>query len=88
MIRPLKLAPFLLKLLAFHTAATRLGFREREIEIKSGDTPRVLLARINPSAVSLAEMTRVAIDLEYSSWDGPIPDTAREIAIIPPVSGG
>ncbi|MEI9960038.1 MAG: MoaD/ThiS family protein [Limisphaerales bacterium] len=30
---------------------------------------------------------RVAIDLEYADWDKPI-GAARELALVPPVSGG
>ena len=73
------------KLLAFAQAADRLGFRERLIECAPGDTPRTLLARLDP-ALDPASM-RVAVDREYRDWDTPI-GSATEIALIPPVSGG
>ena len=73
------------KLLAFAQAADRLGFRERLIECAPEDSPRTILARLDP-ALDPASM-RVAVDSEYRDWDTPI-GTATEIALIPPVSGG
>ena len=74
-----------LKLLAFAQAQDQLGFRERLVECSPTDTPRALLARIAPVATCAA--MRVALDCEYADWDAPIGD-ARELALIPPVSGG
>ena len=72
-------------LLAFAQARDRLGFRERAVECAPAETPRMLLARIAPDFDVAA--LRVALDGDYHDWDAPIGD-AREIALIPPVSGG
>lgn len=74
-----------IKLLAFAQARDQLGFDEREVECKPLDTPREIVQRLAPNA-ALA-MMRVAVDCEYRGWDEAV-GTARELAIIPPVSGG
>jgi molybdopterin converting factor small subunit len=66
-------------LLAFATAARQFGWRSQECEAAAEDTPRALFQRF---------VARVAVNHEYAAWDGPIGPDAREIAIIPPVSGG
>lgn len=73
------------KFLAFAQAGDRLGFREREIDCATEETPRAILARLDP-ALDPATL-RVAVDCEYADWDAPIGE-ATEIALIPPVSGG
>ena len=73
------------KLLAFAQAGDALGFRERVVECDALDSPRTILARIEPSFST--ENLRVAVDEEYAEWDRAIGE-AREIALIPPVSGG
>jgi len=73
------------KLLAFAQARDQLGWPERIVECEPGETARAVLSRVAP-AVHL-ETWRVAVDEEYQSWDTPI-GAAREIALIPPVSGG
>ncbi|MES2568579.1 MAG: MoaD/ThiS family protein [Verrucomicrobiota bacterium] len=75
-----------LKLLAFAQAHDLLGFQERLVEVEPEETPRRLLGRLAP--LFDAAGVRVAIDCEYCSWDTPIGAQARELAIIPPVSGG
>lgn len=73
-------------LLAFATAANKLGWRSREVSAEPSDSPRALFVReANEFAPGSA---RVAVDCEYVDWDSPIGEEAREIAIIPPVSGG
>ena len=74
-----------LRLLAFAQAHDLLGFRERVVECTPAETPRALLARLAPGANCAA--MRVALDCEYADWDAPI-GAARELALIPPVSGG
>jgi molybdopterin converting factor small subunit len=74
-----------IKLLAFAQARDQLGFEEREVVCEPRDTPREIVLRIAPNAA--LQMMRVAVDREYRGWDEPI-GTAKEIAIIPPVSGG
>ena len=73
------------KVLAFAQAHDRLGFREIVVDCTATDTPRSIARRIAPGAT--LEGMRVAIDQEYTSWDAPIGE-GREIAVIPPVSGG
>lgn len=73
------------KLLAFAQARDQLGWPERVLECEPGETPRAVLARVAPAV--LTEGWRVAVDEEYQSWDAPL-GPAREIALIPPVSGG
>jgi len=73
------------KLLAFAQARDQLGWAERVVHYELGDTPRTILARVAPSIP--CEGWRVAVDEEYQSWDTPL-GTAREIALIPPMSGG
>ncbi len=72
-------------LLAFAQTADTLGFRERDLECDPADSPRAILLRIDPAFST--ENLRVAVDEEYAAWDAAI-GTAREIAVIPPVSGG
>jgi molybdopterin converting factor small subunit len=75
-----------LKLLAFAQAHDLLGFREQEIEAAPEETPRQVLARLAPAFEP--KSARAAVDCEYHDWDSPIGAQARELAIIPPVSGG
>jgi len=74
-----------LQLLAFAQAHDQLGFRERLVECSPTETPRQILARLAPTAA--CGTMRVALDCEYTDWDAPIGE-ARELAFIPPVSGG
>ena len=73
------------KLLAFAQARDQLGWSERVVECEPTDTPRAIVARLAPAAP--VETWRVAVDDEYHSWDAAI-GSAKEIALIPPVSGG
>jgi len=72
-------------LLAFAQARQRLGFSECAVACEPEETPRGVMARVAPG-FSLEGM-RVALDCEYASWDLPL-GSARELAVIPPVSGG
>ena len=74
-----------IRLLAFAQTRDQLGFDVRVIDCVFDDTPRAVLSRIAPDfdAASL----RVAVDCQYRGWDEPIGE-ARELALIPPVSGG
>lgn len=73
-------------LLAFASAAQRLGWREREVETSASATARQLFEQAaNGFAPGAA---RAAVNGHYCSWDAPIGEEAREVAIIPPVSGG
>jgi molybdopterin synthase sulfur carrier subunit len=74
-----------LRILTFASATEQIGLRETEMECAPVDTPRQILARLCPSFDS--DSARVALDCEYVAWDAPIGD-ARELAVLPPVSGG
>lgn len=74
------------KLLAFATAADRLGWREMFVECSPGDSPRGILERHAPGFDFSS--ARVAVDCEYMAWDDAVGPVAHEIAILPPVSGG
>lgn len=72
-------------ILAFAQARDTFGFSSRCVACTPDDTPRTILQQVAP-AVALDHL-RVALDHEYSTWDTPV-GAARELAIIPPVSGG
>ena len=74
-----------LLLLAFARTRDELGFAERTVASAPEETPRELLARLAP-ALDLS-VIRIAVDREYRDADAPI-GYARELALIPPVSGG
>jgi molybdopterin synthase sulfur carrier subunit len=74
-----------LTVLAFAQSQDLFGFSRREVTAAPGDTPRGLLLRLKPGA-DLAHL-RVALDCEFADWDSPL-GSARELAILPPVSGG
>jgi molybdopterin synthase sulfur carrier subunit len=73
------------KLLVFAQTRQQLGFGERFIECAPHDTPRTIVSRVAP-ALDVTSL-RAALDCEYCAWDAPIGE-ARELALIPPVSGG
>lgn len=75
-----------LRVLAFAEAREWLGISEEVIECEPWETPRQILQRVHSTAIPPAEW-RVALDLEFADWDAPVRE-AREMAIIPPVSGG
>ncbi len=77
-----------LKILAFAHARSAVGFAEQTVEVLPTDTPRMILMRLlGNRSDSVCGTCRVAVDLEYRAWDEPL-GNAKEMAIIPPVSGG
>jgi molybdopterin synthase sulfur carrier subunit len=74
-----------IQLLPFAQARDLFGFSSRTVACSHDETPRVIVLRLAPEA-QLAHL-RVALDCEYVTWDTPV-GSARELAIIPPVSGG
>ena len=74
-----------LTVLAFAHARETFGFSSREVICDPGDTPREILHRLSPEADT--RHLAVAVDSEYHSLDAPV-GQARELALIPPVSGG
>lgn len=81
----LALIPLEITVLTFAHARDAFGFSTRAVHCEPQDTPRAIIRRLAPE-VELAHF-RVAVDCEYAGWDSPIHE-ARELAIIPPVSGG
>lgn len=80
-----ELRGILMKLLAFAKSKDDFGFSEKEIEVAVTETPAEIVARIAPG-VDVSGV-RVALDCEFSDWDSPVGD-AKEMAFLPPVSGG
>jgi molybdopterin synthase sulfur carrier subunit len=72
-------------LLAFASSSDAFGFSSRRVECGPNDTPLTIVERIAPQVDR--EYLRVALDTEFASWDTPVGD-ARELAFLPPVSGG
>jgi molybdopterin synthase sulfur carrier subunit len=72
-------------LLAFANSRDEFGFSSRTIACVAEDTPLSIVERIAPQV--RREFLRVALDSEFVSWDTPVGD-ARELAFLPPVSGG
>lgn len=79
------LSPMPITVLAFAQSQDTFGFSNKELPCSPEDTPRTLLLRVRPEAN--LQLLRVALDCEFVTWDTPI-GSARELAIIPPVSGG
>lgn len=74
-----------LTILAFAQIRDQLGFQEQEVEFTEGETPRQIMTRVAPD-MDWSHI-RVAVDCEYVEWDSPL-NSSRELALIPPVSGG
>jgi sulfur-carrier protein len=72
--------------LTFAQTRAQLGFAEKILECEPADTPREILRRIAPQ-FDPGRTIRVAVNQEYADWDKPI-GHAKELALIPPVSGG
>lgn len=77
--------PMKLSLLAFASSSDAFGFSSREIDSHPGDTPLAIVKRVAPQVD--IESLRVALDCEFVGWDTPV-GNSRELAFIPPVSGG
>ena len=73
-------------LLAFASAAERLGWRAREVPAEPSSTPLELFQ--HAQAGFSPGVARVAVNGNYHDWSAPIGPDAQEVAIIPPVSGG
>jgi molybdopterin synthase sulfur carrier subunit len=74
-----------INLFAFATSSDAFGFSNRKIECMADDTPLSIVRRIAPQ-VDIRSL-RVALDQEFATWETPVGD-ARELAFLPPVSGG
>lgn len=74
-----------LTVLAFAGSKDDFGFSEMEVVAAEDDTPREVVNRIAPG-MDVSSL-RVALDCEFADWDAPLGIT-KEMALIPPVSGG
>ncbi len=74
-----------INLFAFASSSDDFGFSERRVPCGPDDTPLSIVEKYAPRANR--ESLRVALDCEFVTWDTPIGD-ARELAFLPPVSGG
>jgi len=74
-----------ISLLAFASASDAFGFSNRSVACHPDETPLDIVRRIAP--LVRIDSLRVALDHEFADWDTPV-GGARELAFIPPVSGG
>jgi molybdopterin synthase sulfur carrier subunit len=72
-------------LLAFANSSDEFGFSSRAVPCEPDDTPLSIVARVAPQVKR--DFLRVAIDSEFATWETPV-GNARELAFLPPVSGG
>jgi MoaE-MoaD fusion protein len=78
------------RVLALGSAATLLGWSERELHLGRGDGLAALLAALEAECPALAAARarlRFAINQRYATLDHALA-AGDEIALIPPVSGG
>jgi molybdopterin converting factor small subunit len=73
-------------LIAWAQSRQWLGKDRLQIRIHPSESPRTILRRLLGNDLPL-DQCRVAVDLRIHPWDQPV-GKARELAIIPPVSGG
>ena len=74
----------------FASLVERTGCRTESIELEGGADASALWQRLlerHPSLTDVGFRPLVACDREYSDWDRKL-DGVREIAFLPPVSGG
>lgn len=80
-----------MRLLAFATAAERLGSSELELELPDEELTvaqfKQLLRERQPALEPLVDSLAVAVDGLLVAREGRLP-AGREIALLPPVSGG
>jgi molybdopterin converting factor small subunit len=76
-----------LRVLAFAQAKKVLGASVLSIQALPSESPREILERLCPGRLPELLSWRVAVDRCYWEWDWPI-GKAKELAILPPVSGG
>lgn len=73
----------------FASLTDATGCTSEQVEVRAGETARELWQRLLAQHPKLSAKARpaVACDLEYADWDTTL-DGVREIAFLPPVSGG
>ena len=74
-----------ISIFAFAGASDSFGFKNRSIPCIPEDTPLSIVQRLAPEVC--LDSLRVALDCEFVTWETPL-GNAKELAIIPPVSGG
>jgi molybdopterin converting factor small subunit len=74
-----------LTLLAFASASDACGFSSRSVAYRPEETAREIVGRVAPTVD--VQGWRVALDQAFADWDRPVGE-CRELAILPPVSGG
>lgn len=78
------------KVLLFASLADRVGTGTEEIEVPPPATVTDLwerLVAIHPELGEISSRPMVACDMEYAGWDRELAGV-REVAFLPPVSGG
>lgn len=76
-----------IKVLAFAQARDAFGFSEVEVEANETLSAFEFLESRWPGSLDKTPSSRIALDMEYVSKDTPL-GGAKELAILPPVSGG
>ena len=74
----------------FASLVDRTGTPGETVDVRAGETVEALWVRLrkrHPGLGSIGFRPLVACDMEYSSW-GRTLDGVREVAFLPPVSGG
>jgi len=74
----------------FASLAERTGMATESVEIATGDDVAALWHRLvtrHPELDRLPFRPLVACDMDYAEWDRRL-DGVREVAFLPPVSGG
>jgi len=74
----------------FASLAERAGATTLSLELEPGATPTTLwerLRELRPGLAAVSFRPLVACDLEYAEWDRDLAGV-REVAFLPPVSGG
>ena len=79
-----------LRVLYFASLRDRAGVREESLEMPEGSTAADLwdaLGRRHPDLARFQPRPLVACDKTYATWETRL-DGVREVAFLPPVSGG
>ncbi|MEM9399816.1 MAG: MoaD/ThiS family protein [Verrucomicrobiota bacterium] len=79
-----------IQLLTFATARDYFGFAEKEVSFNDGESSKVLFAKCKAGFKPEELGWRVALDGEYIEWNEMLDKKAngKDLAVIPPVSGG
>jgi molybdopterin synthase sulfur carrier subunit len=74
----------------FASLTERTGCSAETVEVDPGTDVAALWSRLtgqHPRLAEIAYRPLVALDLVYAAWSDPL-DGVREVAFLPPVSGG